>query len=107
MQVELSKRRPDLQVYAHRKNGELSKSVTVLALNNCRDEIVALDFGRNSLDVFLCTADDVMGRDVLLNGRMLETRADGSVPEFEPTIIPSGILDLPPVSYAFIPLDMQ
>jgi heparanase 1 len=107
MQVELSKRRPDLQVYAHRKNGELSKSVTVLALNTCRDEIVALDFGRNSLDVFLCTADDVMGRDVLLNGRMLETRADGSVPEFEPTIVPSGILDLPPVSYAFIQLDMQ
>jgi heparanase 1 len=102
LDVELSQQRPDLRVYTHRAKDRLSGSVAVLVMNTNREESLTLNFGTSSLDVFLCTADDLLGREVMLNGKKLMTRPDGSVPEVEPKIVSRGYLELPPVSYAFI-----
>jgi len=100
--VELSEPRPDLRVYAHCTRDGAPGSIAVLAMNINRQESQLLDFGISPLDIYLCTADDLLGREVLFNGRVLAARPDGSVPEFEPVIVTNGLVRLPPVSYAFV-----
>jgi len=71
-------------------------------MNINRQESQLLDFGISPLDIYLCTADDLLGREVLLNGRVLAARPDGSISDFEPALVTNGLVRLPPVSYAFV-----
>jgi heparanase 1 len=107
LEVQLSQPRPDLRLYAHRSVKARPGFVGVLAMNINREESLTLEFDTSSLEVYQCTADDWMGKDVILNGYKLMTRLDGSIPEIEPMVVPSGSLDLPPISYAFVHFKMD
>ena len=107
LDVQLSEQRSDLRVYAHRSRKAVPGGITVLAMNINRQESINLEFDTSSLEIYRCTADDWMGKDVMLNGYKLTTRFDGSIPEVEPIILPKGSLDLPPLSYAFIHFKME
>jgi len=102
LDVELSEETSTIRLYAHRTRDADPHSVSVLAMNTHPKENIALDFSHSPLEVFHCTSDDLLGRDVLLNRRRMETRADGSTPEFEPKVVSGDSLFLPPTSYAFV-----
>jgi len=102
--VELSEPRPDLRVYAHSVKDNAPGSLVILALNINRQDSLLLDFGISPLNVYLCTAEDLLGREILLNGQVLAAQPDGSVPDFEPVLGTNGLVRLPPVSYAFVVL---
>jgi heparanase 1 len=102
LDVQLSRQRPDLRVYAHRSGRARSEMITILAMNINREVSLDLEFDSSSLEVYRCTADDWMGKDVMLNGHTLMVLPDGFLPEIEPMIVPKSSLDLPPLSYAFV-----
>jgi heparanase 1 len=102
LDIKYSPQRPDLRLYAHRSRDQVSPAKVVMALNINQRESLALDFGSSPLQVYLCTADDLLDRLVLLNGQPLETEADGSAPELEPVPVTNGRVLLPPTSYAFV-----
>lgn len=105
--VQLSQQQSDLRVYAHRSDKSGPGWITALAMNINREESLTLEFDTSSLEAYRCTADDWMGKDVMLNGCKLMTRPDGSIPEVEPMVVPNGFLDLPRLSYAFVHFKMD
>jgi len=107
LDVHVSTQRPDLRVFAHRSEKGEPDSVTVLAMNLNREECLTLQFGKSVMNVYLSTAPEWMGQEVILNGYKLAIRSDGSPPELEPVIVTNGSLDLPPVSYAFIQFKLE
>ena len=102
--IELSELRPNLRVFAHSAKDSAPGSIAILAMNISRQDSLLLDFSLSPLKVYLCTANDLSGREILLNGRVLAARPDGSVPDFEPELVTNGLVRLPPVSYAFVVL---
>jgi heparanase 1 len=107
LDVQLSQQLPDLRVYVHRSGKSRPGWITALAMNINREESLTLEFNTSSLEVYQCTADDWMGKDVILNDYKLATRPDGSIPEVEPMVVVNNSLDLPPLSYAFIHFKMD
>ncbi len=97
-----SEPRSDLRVYAHCTKDGAPGSIAVLAMNINRQESLLLDFGISPLNVYLCTANDLLGREILLNDHPLAARPDGSVPDFDPVTVTNGLVRLPPASYAFV-----
>jgi heparanase 1 len=102
LDVKYSPQRPDLRLYAHSSRDQAPPTKVVLALNINQQESLELDFGTSPLQVYLCTADDLLDRQVLLNGQPLETGTDGSAPELQPVTVTDSPVLLPPVSYTFI-----
>jgi len=94
--------RPDLRLYAHSSRDQAPPAKVVLALNINQQESLELDFDSSPLPVYLCTAEDLLDRQVLLNGQPLETGTDGSAPELKPVSVTDSRVLLPPTSYAFI-----
>ena len=93
-----------VRTYAHCTR-DRAGAVTVLALNLSQTDPVSLNFPDAGVarEVYLATADDLLGTDLQLNGTVLAVGDDGSAPAFEPVTGTDPVV-LPPVSYAFVVL---
>jgi heparanase 1 len=96
-----------VRVYLHNSTADLpnSNSRTILALNLHHDrEAVLTVNGAQTVELYLISATNVFGTDVLLNGVPFRVDADGRPQEwvFVPVRTEAERIVIPPLSYAFI-----
>jgi hypothetical protein len=51
---------------------------------------------------YLLTADDMLSREVKLNGEILQLKPDGTLPELKGNNVQAGILEMPSQSIMFL-----
>ena len=85
--------------------------VVALAINLDLERSVAVEIEGVSAaraEVFVATAPDLYGKDVMVNERALRAAEDGAPPPIEPSRVPiragAPLVTLPPTSYAFVAL---
>jgi hypothetical protein len=89
----------DLYTYAHCMKGHPG-GVTVLAINaGASAAVMALP---SAAERFMLTADELQSRSVRLNGTILATAPDGSVPRPAGQAQSAGPMSLPPTSITFL-----
>ncbi|MBD3304463.1 hypothetical protein GF343_04925 [Candidatus Woesearchaeota archaeon] len=91
----------DIRCYAHSARDE--KSIVLLLLNLDKEYSKKIDLG-NTLpkEVFMLSSDDLFGRNVFLNGKLLRISEDGTLPDLLPVETTEESIELKPTSYAFI-----
>ena len=91
---------PGLHLYAHSLPGTPG-GVTVLAINNSETDptVLSLPF---SGDRYTLSAPALQAAEVLLNGKPLTLRADGTIPDLVPEPFHKGELTLEPATITFL-----
>ena len=85
-----------LRMYAHCTNNNADGDVTILAINvanNVTFNLTSLnniEFSDFRREQYVFTSPSLNSRTLYLNGKLLQTSQDGSIPDLEPEIIPEG-----------------
>jgi len=91
---------PHLRAYVHNSKEDKTSSAALL-INIHRKESCAVDFRGDIRELYLATAQDLFGKEVLLNGKALQF-GEQSRNTFDPIVPGSSLVTLPPCSYAFV-----
>ena len=89
----------ELKIFAQCTAGQPGK-VTLLAINLAKDHVQSLALAEKS-ERYSVTSDELQGKTVKLNGKMLMLTADGDLPRIEGLATGSGPSALPPLSISF------
>ena len=89
----------DVKLFAQCTAGQPGK-VTLLAINLDKDHAQNLSLGEKS-QRYSVTSDELQGKTVRLNGKMLTLTADGDLPKIEGLATTAGPTALAPLSISF------
>ncbi|UCD83512.1 MAG: hypothetical protein JSU92_09415 [Deltaproteobacteria bacterium] len=99
---------PYLRTYAHctaeRAPGYTPGSITALAINLDRENpaTVAFEGLSGPMEIYRITTNDLFGKEVYLNGVLLQTDESGDPPDILPEEVDQQYITLEPATYAFI-----
>jgi hypothetical protein len=96
---------PGLRIYAHCRRGGPPGAVTVLAINVDRSVTATLPLEVLGLsppaEIYVGTAQDLAGHELLLNGETLRTARDGTPPPLAGVALEGMNLAVPPAGWIF------
>lgn len=98
----------NLRAYAHCTPewapGYTPGAVTVLVINLDRENSATVAFKGLSgqLEIYKITTNDLLGKEVYLNGILLQTDRDGAPPDIVPEKTSQAYVTLEPATYDFI-----
>lgn len=96
-----------LRMYAHCTNNNADGDVTILAINvanNVTFNLTSLnniEFSDFRREQYVFTSPSLNSRTLYLNGKLLQTSQDGSIPDLEPEIIRGSSIVLNSQSISF------